>query len=340
MQSPELTLNAALRDSTNERLDARAKAIRNLAPALLVDLGRAPPVWKVARAHQRGSEVVETLARAAKDDDQAMIRATAVIGLGQLGEPQLLELSSGWLDDASDEADAMFQRECALIAMSLLGAGASQAGGDSNVRRRVLERLHQALSSPLDDVRFQAALGVVEVEGNNAELRLVEALEREEHPEVRHNLVEALSRLDPPGEAACGTLIALVQDEDEGWRPIGFEAAMALASAGRAEAGPRLVKALGHRMERDRALEGLAYLGRSAPPDAVQSVHRLARRLLMPGVTRVRAAYALARMVAPATPERDNPGVEMLDRLAWHPRPAVREAVADARAALEQLERR
>jgi hypothetical protein len=46
---------------------------------------------------------------------------------------------------------------------------------------------------------------------------------------------------------------------------------------------------------------------------------------------RVRAAYALARM-APAT------GLALLDRLAGSRRAAVREAVADARAALAALE--
>jgi HEAT repeat protein len=46
--------------------------------------------------------------------------------------------------------------------------------------------------------------------------------------------------------------------------------------------------------------------------------------------TRVRAAYALARI----EPER---GSALLDRLAKHPRPAVREAVAEARVNLAKL---
>jgi hypothetical protein len=112
---------------------------------------------------------------------------------------------------------------------------------------------------------------------------------------------------------------------------------MILASVRDKAAGPALVEALGRRVHRDRALEGLAVLGRAAPSTAVEVVDTLARGWLTPGVTRVRAAYALARIVAPGTADRPNPGIALLARLAWHPRPAVREAVADARANLRQL---
>ena len=117
-----------------------------------------------------------------------------------------------------------------------------------------------------------------------------------------------------------------------------IEAAMALASAKRPEAGPRLLMALRLRSERDRALEALAFLGRAAPGEAVEAVDRLASGWLTPGITRVRAAYALVRMVAPTSDRREHPGQRWLDRLALHPRAAVREAVADARAALAKLD--
>jgi len=61
----------------------------------------------------------------------------------------------------------------------------------------------------------------------------------------------------------------------------------------------------------------------------------LARQVLLPSITRVRAAYALARMVSDG--QGANPGVLMLKRLRWHPRAAVREAVRDAFANLERL---
>ena len=91
--------------------------------------------------------------------------------------------------------------------------------------------------------------------------------------------------------------------------------------------------ALFHRGERDRALEALAVLGPAAPKDAATGARRLARGWLTPAITRVRAAYAWAAVDA-ATPTGDHPAIRSLRRWAWHPRPAVREAVADALRAL------
>ena len=55
MQAPEITLAAALRDVTSSREEARDQAIRNLAPAMLVELSRKAPAWKAAADHDRGS---------------------------------------------------------------------------------------------------------------------------------------------------------------------------------------------------------------------------------------------------------------------------------------------
>lgn len=334
MQRPELTLAAALRDAKSQRKRYRNEAIRNLAPALLFEQDRPGPQWRAAADHPHGEAVLATLDEALEDDD-GMLRGLAAIGLGLLGEPKVIEATAAWIDTPGDDEAAMFQRECALIAMSFVGSCAPQ--GD-RAREDALRRLRPALHAELADVRFQAAVAIVEVGGNDVEAELVDALHQEDHPMVRENLVAALSRLDPPGEEACETLIGIVEDPEEGTETVGFEAAMCLAAARRTEGGPRLVRALYHRGERDRALEALAALGRSAPGDAVELTHRLARAWLTPGVTRVRAAYALARMVAPASDGRPNPGRELLGRLSWHPRPAVREAVADAVGALRKLE--
>jgi hypothetical protein len=93
------------------------------------------------------------------------------------------------------------------------------------------------------------------------------------------------------------------------------------------------LQALPVRGHRDRALEALAALG-AAPAADIEPVQGLVARWWLPSITRVRAAYALARM-APAGP--DNPGLRLLARLRWHPRAAVREAVRDAHANLEAL---
>ncbi len=108
---------------------------------------------------------------------------------------------------------------------------------------------------------------------------------------------------------------------------------MVLAGAGRASAGPRLVAALGVRHQRDRALEALAVLGQDAGADAATEVATLARGMLTRGITRVRAAYALARILG----GEDNAGHALLRRLGWHPSAGVREAVRDAETNLQTL---
>ncbi|KIG12695.1 hypothetical protein DB30_01132 [Enhygromyxa salina] len=236
----------------------------------------------------------------------------------------------------------MFARECGVISLSLLGAAAracmdgpvsanASAGRPRAVElhARVLAELRELLTDARADVRFQAAPALVEVGAEAVEPDLIEALSRETHEQVRANLIAAISLLDPPSAAACDVL-ASVLGTDEGKGQIGWEAAMALTAARRPEGAPRLIEGLRRRETRDRALEAIAVLGGDAPAEAITAVRRYSTGFMVPVFTRVRAAYALARI----DPER---GLGLLNRLARHPRPAVREAVAEARAALEQL---
>ncbi len=328
MQAPSLTLGAALRDCEADRPEARIKAVQNLAPALLVELDVPGPRWKAASEHARGDEVVAALLRAIDGDDPAL-RGLAAVGLGTLGDPQVLARCGGWLGLRGDDEDTGFLRECAAIAIAMLGACAP---ADDEVRARTLQTLRDALQAERPDVRFQAPGGLVEIAGSEVEPDLVAALADEAHPQVRLAIVDALSRVDPPAPATCDALEALLET-DEGLEEIGFEAAMILASARRDTARARLMRALDHRGERDRALEALAVLG-PAPPRDLERVQRLAAAIMTPGVTRVRAAYALSRMAAPGV--RD-PGRALLAKLRFHPRGAVREAVRDALTNLGQL---
>ena len=117
---------------------------------------------------------------------------------------------------------------------------------------------------------------------------------------------------------------------DEPHTPTAFAAALALTAARDPRGGPQLLRALGRPEDRGRALEALAALGPLAPPAALPAVRRLARSFFTPGLTRVRAAYALARL-APGE------GEAVLARLAGSLRASVREAVVDAQAGLAQL---
>lgn len=331
--SGELSLDAALRDVASKNDRARHLAIRNLASALLAEAGLASPTWDASSHHRRGAQVLEILQRVVAEEgppqQQHQNRGMAMIGLGQLGEPGLLNTALAWLElDGEDEA-TMFLREAALIALSMLGTVAPAQAPDRETIRR---RLGEALTSRHDDVRFQAGVALAELGGDEVEATLVDALRREREPRVRENLVCALATFDPPGPRAREQLREILES-DEAATPIGFEAALALAAARDPAGADRLVDAVADREERDRALEALAALGSRAPASAQPPIRELADAWLTPAITKVRAAYALARL-DPAQ------GLPRLHKLARHMRAAVREGVQDAYAAIAALEER
>ena len=341
--TPELTLPAALRDAQSPRHEARNLAVRNLAPALLAACGLTAPVWW-DRIDHRDRERVAAALDLACDDRDPQIAALAHIGLAQLAAPSAHERASLALEIDGQEDAAMFVRECAVIALGLVGTAArawlarpDSAGADDHARARalrdqILGELRTLLDDPREDVRFQAAPALREVGGEAVEGELIAAFEREEHEELRENLICTLASYDPPSPATCD-LLAEVLGSPAGRGPLGWEAALALAAARRAEAGPRLLEGLRQQATRDRALEALAVIGpklneRAA---AATAVRRYTRGLLVPVFTRVRAAYALARLDPAA-------GQGELDRLARHLRPSVREAVDEARELLAKLD--
>lgn len=328
MTALPITLEAALRDADTLDVKARTLAITHLASAYLERLGRADPLWQAQAQHPRGPEVLAALLRALERDPAAPIQALAAAGLGQIGAPELLDaVPPAWF--TATAADAAYQRECAAIGWTLLGGAARPVSGDmaQSTYDGVVARLRAGLRAEQPELRFQCAVGLAELEGRAAEAALVEALAVEATPTVRSALVTALGEIDAPGPAACDVLAPLCADPHT---PTAFAAALALTAARDPRGGPQLLAALGRPEDRGRALEALAALGPLAPPAALPTVRRLARSFFTPGLTRVRAAYALARL-APAE------GEAVLERLAHALRASVREAVADARAGLDQL---
>jgi HEAT repeat protein len=330
MATVEITLEAAIRDAGSPTDNARNIAVRNLATALLAEIGEPGPRWRAADKHERGEVVLETLRHVARHDPLAPIRGLAIIGLGRLGDPSTIEESATWIALDGDAEDDAFLRECAVIAMSFVAAAAPDTTEGNEARQRVLEQMRVALHSARNEVRFQAAVAMAEIGGSEVEKELVEALRSERNTQVREGLVDALSTFDPPGREACDVLQQIV-DGEEGDYAIGFRAAVTLAAARRAGGAKRLIRGLVERPHRDDALEALAALGMLAPAEALPPLRKLARSWLTPAITRVRAAYALARL----SPDE---GLPLLDRLGRHLRPAVREAVADARRGLTTLE--
>lgn len=332
MLAPEMTLDAALRDVEHADPRVREPALRNLPAALLAEMQQPGPRWQACLEHSRG-EAVRRALQARLDDEEPALRGQAATGLATLGDPSVVDPALQWLELRGDDDDAIYLRQCGVIALSFLARAAIEAGVEPSLRARIEEAIAQALTAEAPDLRFQAGMALVELRGNAAEPALVSALRAEEHHEVRDGLLDAIAMLDPPGPAACAALEEVLAGPDGEGGP-GFRAAMTLAAARRDVARPRLIAALDVRPWRDDALEALAALGTAELAD-VERVHRMARRVFLPGITRVRAAYALARMVPPG--EGDSPGLLMLQRMRWHPRPAVREAVADAFANLQRL---
>lgn len=325
-----MTLPAALRDVVHADARVRGDGARNLAPALLAELQRPGPAWHADDDHPQGADVRAALLRALEDSDP-QVKGLAAVGLGLLGRAEVIDVVIPWIAIAAEDPASEFLRETAIITLSFVGAAAPPV--ELELRTAIAHRLRDALRSTLPDVRFQAALALVEVDGDSATTSLLAALATETNERVREQIVVALAHLPKLDATACDRLADIVASTEEGPSGIGFEAALVLAAHRRSEGGARLATALVHRGERDRALEALAVLGPAAPADAAIGARRLARGWLTPAITRVRAAYAWAAVEA-ASPTSDHPAVRRLRRWAWHPRPAVREAVADALRAL------
>lgn len=330
-----MSLEAALRDTGHDQSRVRGPAVASLAPALLEATGESAPSKDAVSLDPRGDAVVGALKAVATGDDDARLRGVALLGLGQLGRPEAIAIGQAWflLDEESSELDPDafgFLRECAAIAMSFVGR-CGPPGDPTRVEVRTI--LVEGLHGERPEVRFQAAMGLAELGDPQDERALTEALEAEEHELVRENILAALALFETLSEPSLEALRSVVRDEtdDELEGPAGFAAALGLAAARDPAAGPRLVDAMAIKHERDRALEALAVLGPSAPKDAADELESITRRgLTVPPITRVRAAYALARI----DPER---GEARLERFARHPKKMVREAVAEAREALRLL---
>lgn len=331
MSQLPITLEAALRDADAVDHKARTLAITHLAGAYLEAIGHSDPLWQAHTHDARGPAVLAALLRAVERDPAPPIQALAATGLGQIGAPELLTaIPDAWF--TSSETDAAYQRECAAIGWTLLGQAARPVSEDmpQETYDAVIGRLRAGLRADQPELRFQCAAGLAELEGRAAEDDLVAALARETTPQIRGALVTAIGELDPPGPRACEVLAPLC---GEPHTPTAFAAALALTAARDPRGGPQLLAALQRPEDRGRALEALAALGPLAPPEALPTVRRLARSVFTPGLTRVRAAYVLARL-APAE------GEAQLERLSRALRAVVREAVVDARAGLAQLAKR
>ena len=328
MAGPPITLAAALRDCDHPDPRLRDKALRHMGDALLAELGPTAKRWRAADRHPRGAQVIQVLTCAMSTDPSPVLQGFAAISLGQLGDPQALPLLRAALKTEGEGEEPAFRRECAAIGLAELAAAAMENPAAA-LLPAIAAPLASGLASPHPEVRFQCAGTLVDVLGNDAEEPLASALAAESNTEVRRGLCEALARIDHPSPATIELLLAVLNDTaaDLDTR---FAAAIGLTAARNPAAAPLLLKGLGKPEFRNRALEALAALGALAPAEAIPKIRAIASSWLRPRVTRVRAAYALARI-------RPKEGERLLDRFRRSRSAAVQEALADAHTALKSL---
>ena len=336
---PTLSLAAAVRDLRARGTRARANAARAVPDALsnALEADAAPHMIGTARlaAHPSYTPALAGLRDLVRDRD-GLVRGLAYIARGRLADPLLLaELEDS--DDGDDPVIDGWVLECRMIALAELARHVPPPLGVE--RDAILRGLVSRLADGAAQTRFQAAAALADAAPSIAREVLAGHLPRETHPLVRGQYFDIFFDLgDPPSsilEAARESLRDGDSDGDGDDDPAhlrgSFAAARLLASVADACAADRLARAVHELEHRDVALEALAALPSTAiPRDTVDYARRMVHRWLVPPVTRVRAAYLVAR----AEPDT---GEALLSRLSRSLRPSVRAAVEDARAGLAQL---
>lgn len=345
---PQLSLAAALRDLKARSPRARANAIRALPDALAADCRgpeetEAPAVSQLGfarlEAHAQHSAALTGL-RALDGDADGFVRGLAMIARGRLADVTLLgEYRRGTLAPRPQDPAKQWIKESAILGLGELAAFAPPPPGVEH--DDILRALLEALDDPAPEVRFQAIAVVADAAPSMAGELLPPRLALETEAEVRAQIYATfLDRGDPPGVVVAAARAATGAGRDGDHESSAaseresFAAARLLASLRIADAAQRLLRGMSDGDERDDAIEAMAALEPSDIPEAATDLaERLTRRWLVPPVTRVRAAYLLARV-------RPDEGGALLDRMARSARASVRDAVVDARAALHTLSQR
>jgi HEAT repeat protein len=201
-------VEAALRDVSESRPEARAKAATALARVDEADLGRST-----------------TALRILLNDPHPAVRQAAALSLGELRDGLALPML---VDQMQRDEDPM-ARQAAVIALGTLGDA------------RAVTPIEEALAGGSADVRFQAVLSWAQL----ASGRSIEPLRRalaDPDAEVRGNAAAALGDL---GEAGSADLLAACLEDPQ--ETVRIEAAVALARLGDGRGGRMLATYLHHR---------------------------------------------------------------------------------------------
>jgi HEAT repeat protein len=211
--------------------------------------------------------------RALATDPHPSVRATAFLGLGQLGQCTDVPVLLAALEDPAAEV-----REIAALSATRLGGAA------------IVPALTHALASAHPEVRFQAVAGIAELIPEQAPSLLVPMLD-DPDPEVRGHVVGALAGLEHPRLAghiarALGDTSAEVQ----------LEAALALADRGDGRGKDVLLTTL---RERHRSVEVAFALAEIGCQEARDPLYRQGTSLFGNAHARAAAGAALHRLGDP-----------------------------------------
>jgi len=249
-----IELDAALRDLQHKDRRARVRAADALGD---VDDEQAQSARPALRAALR--------------DDDGEVRYSAALALGELHDHEAIDaLVEQMRGDGNPLA-----RQGAVIALGAIGD--ARAG----------EALIEALRSGAPDVRFQAALSLVQLDPAAAVAPLRRAL-RDDDGEVRGNAAAALAEVGDHDSA--DRIAALLEDPSPGAR---FEGAVALARLGDARGADVLAA---HLADRELRFVAAEHLSRCPSVTARPALQRLLGRWLVPPVLKVWAAAALVRL--------------------------------------------
>ncbi len=344
-RAQSISMQAALRDADERAPMARLIAARCLAPryfeTLALEMEVSAPHWDASALHELGTEVKAAALKLA-DDPDGYVRDAGLFALGQLGAPEAIAMCAARLEQARS-VGADLRAPDLSGAAEALGALAQAAWkaeqhDAADQAQALLEAQHD---SPSDAVRYHAAIALAELlvmrwpsATDEHRVRfareLAARLSSEQSNDVRVGYVEAIELLAAAADAdVLHALCELAIQAAE--TPAGYQVGLVLAPLRRPEALAPLRAALLIAHLRDDALEAIALIGPLCDEQTGSQIRKLANGWLVTAITRVRAAYALARW-------RPSEGLPLLARHANSLRPDVREAAAQAQNLLATLQ--
>ncbi len=150
------TLEAAIRDATNKKLEVRLSAVR--------DLGR------LAGGDER-EQALSALVQALEHDEAAAVRADAAVALADAQAHEHVDALIAALDDGHTRV-----RQMAMLALG------EAAEPDNAKVRRIVEK---ALGDDSAEVRFQALIALHRMAGDDAAQAVLDKT-RDDDPHIRH----------------------------------------------------------------------------------------------------------------------------------------------------------